>query len=102
MAPIGSYESHSSPDFTTDDLRKIVSICKEHAIKNYLTVNTVIYGAPRNLLRAKSLPIVIWQAIRSSGYRHRLLPEIPLNTNLKITTDRGRAYILELQNGNIS
>lgn len=32
----------------------------------------------------------------------RLRPLIEENTNLKITTDRGRAYILELQNGNIS
>lgn len=30
----------------------------------------------------------------------RLRPLIEENTNLKITTDRGRAYILELQNGN--
>ena len=67
MAPVGSYESlmaaiqggadsiyfgieglnmrsRSSNNFTTDDLRKIVAICREHGIKSYLTVNTVIYG----------------------------------------------------------
>jgi putative protease len=66
MAPVGSYESlmaaiqgnadsvyfgieqlnmraKSSNNFTIDDLRKIVSICKENGIKAYLTVNTVIY-----------------------------------------------------------
>lgn len=66
MAPVGSYESlmaaiqggansvyfgiermnmraHSSNNFTFDDLEKIVSICNEHHIKSYLTVNTVIY-----------------------------------------------------------
>ena len=67
MAPVGSYESlmaaiqggadsiyfgieglnmrsRSSNNFTTDDLRKIVALCREHGIKSYLTVNTVIYG----------------------------------------------------------
>ena len=74
MAPVGSYESlmaaiqggadsiyfgieglnmrsRSSNNFTTDDLRKIVSICKEHGIKSYLTVNTVIYGEELALMR---------------------------------------------------
>ena len=43
--------SRSSNNFTTDDLRKIVSICKEHGIKSYLTVNTVIYGEDLALMR---------------------------------------------------
>lgn len=66
MAPVGSYESlmaaiqagansvyfgiemlnmraRSSNNFTTQDLANIVSICKEHGIKSYLTVNTIIY-----------------------------------------------------------
>lgn len=66
MAPVGSYESlmaaiqagsnsiyfgieqlnmraRSSNNFTFDDLRKIVSICEEHNVKTYLTVNTIIY-----------------------------------------------------------
>ena len=74
MAPVGSYESlmaaiqggadsiyfgieglnmrsRSSNNFTTDDLRKIVAICREHGIKSYLTVNTVIYGEDLPLMR---------------------------------------------------
>jgi len=66
MAPVGSYESlmaaiqagadsvyfgiemlnmraRSSNNFTTKDLAEIVSICKEHNVKTYLTVNTIIY-----------------------------------------------------------
>jgi len=66
MAPVGSYESlmaaiqagsnsiyfgieqlnmraRSSNNFTFDDLRDIVSICEEHNVKTYLTVNTIIY-----------------------------------------------------------
>ena len=74
MAPVGSYESlmaaiqgnadsvyfgieqlnmraKSSNNFTIDDLRKIVSICKENGIKAYLTVNTVIYDKELPLMR---------------------------------------------------
>ena len=66
MAPAGSYESlmaaiqggadsvyfgveqlnmraASSNNFTIEDLHKIVSICKENGLKNYLTVNVVVY-----------------------------------------------------------
>lgn len=66
MAPVGSYESlaaaiqagansvyfgiemlnmraRSSNNFTTQDLANIVSICNEHGIKTYLTVNTIMY-----------------------------------------------------------
>jgi U32 family peptidase len=66
MAPAGSYESlmaaiqggadsvyfgaeqlnmraASSNNFTLDDLRKIVSICKKNGLKSYLTVNVVVF-----------------------------------------------------------
>ena len=74
MAPVGSYESlmaaiqggadsiyfgieglnmraRSSNNFTTEDLRRIASICQEHGLKSYLTVNTVIYGEDLPLMR---------------------------------------------------
>ena len=67
MAPVGSYESlmaaiqagansvyfgieklnmrsRSASNFTTEDLREIVRICKENHINSYLTVNTVVYN----------------------------------------------------------
>ncbi|MCG8701617.1 MAG: U32 family peptidase [Bacteroidales bacterium] len=67
MAPVGSYESlqaaiqgganavyfglerlnmraRSSVNFTEEDLPKIVSICQEHQVKTYLTLNVVIYN----------------------------------------------------------
>jgi U32 family peptidase len=66
MAPAGSYESlmaaiqggadsvyfgvehlnmraASSNNFTLEDLRKIVAICKKNGLKSYLTVNVVVY-----------------------------------------------------------
>ena len=67
MAPAGSYESlmaaiqggansvyfgieqlnmraRSSANFTSEDLPEIVRIAKEHGLKTYLTINTVIYN----------------------------------------------------------
>ncbi len=35
--------SKSSQNFTLNDLRNITNICREHNIKTYLTLNTVIY-----------------------------------------------------------
>lgn len=74
MAPVGSYESlmaaiqghadsvyfgieklnmrsRSSNNFTFDDLRTISSIAKEHNLKTYLTVNTVIYDGEMELMK---------------------------------------------------
>ena len=66
MAPVGCWESlqvaivegansvyfgvdklnmraKSSVNFTLDDMAKIVALCKQHYIKTYLTLNTVMY-----------------------------------------------------------
>lgn len=66
MAPVGNYESlhaaikagadsvyfgveklnmrsRSANNFTLRDLKKIVSLCTEHNLKTYLTLNTIIY-----------------------------------------------------------
>lgn len=67
MSPVGSYESlmaaihagadsvyfgvgklnmrsHSANNFNLEDLVKITSIAREHGVKTYLTVNTIIYN----------------------------------------------------------
>ena len=44
--------SRSSNNFTLDDLRKIASICAEHGVKSYLTLNTVIYDSDLPDMRA--------------------------------------------------
>ena len=73
MAPVGSRESlaaaiqagadsiyfgieslnmraRSANTFTINDLREIAQICDEHAIKSYLTINTIIYDEPESVL----------------------------------------------------
>lgn len=67
MSPVGSYESlmaaiqagagsvyfgvgnmnmrsRSAANFSNEDLQKITDICKEHHVRSYLTVNTIIYN----------------------------------------------------------
>ena len=74
MAPVGSPESlaaaiqagadsiyfgieklnmraHSASTFTIDDLKQMAQTCREHGIKSYLTVNTIIYGEDLELMR---------------------------------------------------
>ncbi|MFH1761181.1 MAG: U32 family peptidase [bacterium] len=43
--------SHSSVNFTLDDLNKIVRKCKKHRAKTYLTLNTVLYNEDLNLAK---------------------------------------------------
>ena len=74
MAPAGSWESlmaaihagadsvyfgierlnmraRSSSNFTTDDLRRIVAVCRENGVKTYLTLNTIMYDEDLTLMR---------------------------------------------------
>ena len=73
MAPVGSRESltaalqvgadsiyfgierlnmraGSASTFTIDDLREIAQTCREHGVKSYLTVNTIIYDEDIDLM----------------------------------------------------
>ena len=81
MAPVGCYESlaaaiqagadsiyfgiqglnmrsASANNFTIEDLKQIADICREHQMKSYLTVNTIIYDEDlakmRNIIDAAS------------------------------------------------
>jgi putative protease len=115
MAPVGSYESlmaavqggadsvyfgieglnmrsRSSNNFTTDDLRKIASVCREHHIKSYLTVNTIIYDEDIALMReiidaAKEAGVsaVIAADVAAMSYADRIGQEVHLSTQLNIT-----------------
>ncbi len=40
-----------SANFVLEDLDKIVKTCKEHNVKSYLTVNTIIYDHDSNLMK---------------------------------------------------
>ncbi len=84
MAPVGSYESlsaaiqagadaiyfgvgqlnmrsRSAANFDLEDLSKICRICREHAIRTYLTVNTIIYNYEIEQMHA------LVQAVKEAG-----------------------------------
>lgn len=114
MAPVGSWESlsaaiqagansvyfgieklnmrsRSSSNFTTDDMHKIVDLCRQHNVKTYLTVNTVIYGEDLNLMReivneAKKAKVsaIIAADVAVMTYACQCGVEVHLSTQLNI------------------
>ncbi|SMO58537.1 putative protease [Saccharicrinis carchari] len=115
MAPVGSYESlraaiqggansvyfgieglnmrsRSSNNFTVDDLHQIVKIAKQHNVKTYLTVNTVLYDQDLNLMRkiilaAKEALIsaVIASDVSAISFAREIGIEVHLSTQLNIS-----------------
>ena len=115
MAPVGSYDSltaaiqggansiyfgitglnmrsRSANNFTTDDLRNIAAICKEHGMKSYLTVNTVIYDEDLALMReiidaAKQAEVsaIIAADVAAMYYARSIGVEVHLSTQLNIS-----------------
>jgi putative protease len=115
MAPVGSYESlmaaiqggansvyfgiekmnmraHSSNNFTFDDLEKIVSVCNEHNIKSYLTVNTVIYNKELALMKQivdaakkNKITAIIASDISVIQYAREVGVEVHISTQLNIS-----------------
>ncbi|MDD2611816.1 MAG: U32 family peptidase [Bacteroidales bacterium] len=114
MAPAGSYESlaaafqagadsiyfgienlnmrsKSSNNFSIQDLKTIATTCKEHGIKSYLTVNTVIYDNDMCLMQqivdaAKEAEIsaIIAGDVSVMSYARQIGVEIHLSTQLNI------------------
>ena len=115
MSPVGSYESlmaaiqggadsiyfgieglnmrsRSSNNFTTDDLRNIVSICHEYGVKSYLTVNTVIYGEDLPLMceiinaaKESGVSAIIASDVAAMTYANSIGQEVHLSTQLNIS-----------------
>jgi putative protease len=115
MAPAGSYESlaaaiqggansiyfgieglnmraKSSNNFTIDDLKNIASICREHNIKSYLTVNTIIYDNDILLMhkivdaaKEAALSAIIASDVSVMMYARSIGVEVHLSTQLNIT-----------------
>ncbi len=115
MAPAGSYESlmaaiqggadavyfgieglnmrsRSSNNFTTNDLREIVSVCKAHHLKSYLTVNTVIYENDLPLMyeiteaaKSSGVSAIIVSDVAAMTYANSIGLEVHLSTQLNIS-----------------
>lgn len=115
MSPVGSYESlhaaiqggansvyfgignlnmrsRSSANFTIDDLKTITEICKEHQIKSYLTLNTIIYNNEieemkqiANAAKENGINAVIASDTAVLQYLKSIGQEIHLSTQCNIT-----------------
>jgi len=84
--------SRSSSNFTTDDLREIVRICKENKMKSYLTVNTILYDEDLSLMReiidvAKEADVsaIIASDVAALLYANEVGVEVHLSTQLNIS-----------------
>ncbi len=84
--------SKSSSNFTTDDLRKIVSICNENKLKSYLTVNTILYDNDLKLMREiidvakeSGVSAVICADVAALMYANSIGVEVHLSTQLNIS-----------------
>ena len=84
--------AHSASTFTIDDLREIAQTCREHGMKSYLTVNTIIYGEDLPLMReiidaAKEAGIsaVIASDVAVMQYCRQVGQEVHLSTQLNIS-----------------
>jgi U32 family peptidase len=115
MAPAGSYESlmaaiqggadsvyfgveqlnmraASSNNFTIDDLRKIVSICKKNSLKSYITVNVVVFDHEIEQMHRiidaaveSGVTAVIASDLSVISYAYSSGIEVHLSTQLNIT-----------------
>ncbi len=123
MAPVGCWESlaaaiqagadsvyfgiehlnmraRSSANFTTEDLHRIVAICRDAHVKTYLTLNTVMYPEDLTLMHeivnhAKSAGVdaIIASDIAVMQYANAQDVEVHLSTQLNIAnTDALRFY----------
>ncbi|MDX9746957.1 MAG: peptidase U32 family protein, partial [Paludibacter sp.] len=84
--------SKSSSNFSTDDLRKIVTICRENNVKSYLTVNTILYDNDMSLLREiidiakeEQVSAVIASDVAAMMYANAVGIGVHLSTQLNIT-----------------
>jgi len=115
MSPVGSYESlmaaiqggansvyfgvgklnmrsRSSQNFTLDDLDQIVSIAKQHDLRTYLTLNTIIYDEEMaemettlNRARDAGVNAVIASDLSVIEYAHSQGVEVHISTQCNIT-----------------
>ena len=84
--------SHSANHFTIDDLREIAATCREHGVKSYLTVNTIIYGEDIPLMHQivdaaheAEITAVIACDIAVMQYCRQVGVEVHLSTQLNIS-----------------
>ena len=84
--------AHSAHPFTTDDLRDLARTCREHGLKSYLTVNTIIYDRDIPQMQAivqaaheAGISAIIASDIAVMAYARSIGQPVHLSTQLNIS-----------------
>ena len=115
MAPAGSYEAlhaainagansvyfgieqlnmraRAANNFTTEDLKKIVKICKKNNVKTYLTLNTIMYDHDMTLMKnicdtAKEVGVTaaICSDVAAMAYAKQIGLEVHISTQANVS-----------------
>ena len=114
MAPAGSYESliaaikagagsvyfgvgklnmrSKSSNFEFDDLKKVAKICKEHNVKSYLALNTVMYDEDIdsikkicNTAKEAGITAIIASDVSVIKYCNKIRMEVHISTQLNVS-----------------
>lgn len=115
MAPAGSFESlraainagtnsvyfgieqlnmraRAANNFTTEDLKEIVRICKEHNVKTYLTLNTIMYDHDMTLMKKicdtakeSNVTAVICSDMAAMSYAKSIALEVHISTQANVS-----------------
>lgn len=115
MAPVGSYESlqaaiqgganaiyfgvgnlnmrsRSSANFSLEDLAQISTICKQHDLRSYLTLNTIVYDSEleevykvADAAKAEGITAVIASDLAVLEYLKKIQLETHISTQCNIT-----------------
>ena len=84
--------ARATMNFQMDDLKEIASICKEHNVRSYLTLNTIVYdhdlALMKNIINAAKLAgidavIASDQAVIHHAFTQKM--EVHISTQLNIT-----------------
>ena len=122
MAPVGSYEalsaaiqagagsvyfgigklnmrSKSTKNFTLDDLHTISETCREHGVKSYVTVNTVVFDeemdemhALLDAIKANNISAIIASDQSVIQYARKIGVEVHMSTQCNITNIEAVKY----------
>lgn len=122
MAPVGSYEalsaaiqagagsvyfgigrlnmrSKSTKNFTLDDLHNIATICDEHNVKSYVTINTVVFDEELEEMRqlvdavkANGISAIIASDQSVIQYARQIGVEVHMSTQCNITNIEAVKY----------
>ncbi len=122
MAPVGSWESltaawqggadaiyfgieglnmrsKSSVNFSLDDLRSIAAWCREHGMKSYLTVNTIIYDEDIDYMhkivdaaREAQISAVIASDMATILYARSIGVEVHISTQVNVSNSEAMRH----------